>query len=64
MKVERGFDIMVQKQREQTKKQANDEQVKHQGVLAYTHKIKKGKEKDSFYDDALNKAFYEMYVLA
>lgn len=59
--MERGFDNMVQ---QQMNTQQKEKKVKHQGVLAYTSSREKGQEKEHFYDDALNKAFYEMYVLA
>lgn len=48
----------AQKHTDEEKKQ------KHQGVLAYTHKIGDNFQKDIFYADALNRAFYELYVLA
>ena len=41
-----------------------EKKPKHQGVLAYTHKIGDNFQKDIFYADALNRAFYELYVLA
>lgn len=49
---------------QQMNTQQKEKKVKHQGVLAYTSSREKGQEKEHFYDDALNKAFYEMYVLA